>query len=77
MTNRKEYLNPTKATLFGLDIRFRHIDEKVEAEKAARSLSKQKLQKGKANKSNRHVLPKHINPLVLNDNKSQLQSIMN
>ena len=37
--DKKECLVPTKATLFGLDIRFRHIDQKLADEKAARSLS--------------------------------------
>lgn len=40
---RKQYLNPTKATLFGLDVRFRHIDKRIADEKAARSLSKLRI----------------------------------
>ena len=33
VTTRKEYLVPTKATLFGLDVRFRAVDQKLQNEK--------------------------------------------
>jgi|DEB0MinimDraft_12_1074336.scaffolds.fasta_scaffold337953_1 hypothetical protein len=57
--NRNNFLEPTKATLFGLDVRFRVIDKKIAEEKI-------KLMNGGANKTtsssntgyrNRHVLP--------------------
>ena len=46
----KKYLIPTKATLFGLEIRFRHIDQKIAEERAQRARtrggkSKSKLEK--------------------------------
>ena len=56
---------PTKATLFGLDVRFRHIDQKIADEKAAKSLSKSKINNSKGTRSNRHNLPKHVNPSQL------------
>lgn len=42
-SEKKEYLIPTKATLFGLDVRFRHIDQKIAEDKAAKSLSKLRI----------------------------------
>jgi hypothetical protein len=38
---------PTKASLFGLDIRFRPIEKKINDEKAAKSLSKLRITGGK------------------------------
>ena len=32
MSAKGGYLIPTKATLFGLDVRFKHIDEKIVAD---------------------------------------------
>lgn len=56
---------PTKATLFGLDVRFRYIDQKIAEEKAARAKFR-----GRRNKSltrdengiikNRHTIPHEI-----------------
>lgn len=37
VSSEGKYLIPTKATLFGLDIRFRAIDKKLELEKGKRS----------------------------------------
>jgi hypothetical protein len=48
---------PTKASLFGLDIRFRPIDQKLSEEKKARSLSKLRMTGGRGGSNNRHVLP--------------------
>jgi len=56
-------LVPTKATLFGLDVRFRHIDQKMADEKAARSLSKLRINDRDNKKKNRHSIP--IDPNLL------------
>ena len=53
---------PTKATLFGLDVRFRHIDEKIAAEKAARSATRPGATNKNNGVANRHALPQVVNP---------------
>jgi len=52
---------PTKATLFGLDVRFRHIDDKIAAEKDARKATRPGANKEKG-VANRHALPVAVNP---------------
>ena len=71
---RKEYLVPTKATLFGLDVRFRHIEEKIAADKAAKSISRLRITGGKGTRTNRHNLPKSVNPHALLTNKQPRSS---
>ena len=70
-------MNPTKATLFGLDVRFRHIDKRIADEKAARSLSKLRINDRKGERQNRHKIPLEINKsqrnhTLSNFNKSQI-----
>ncbi len=60
-----EYLVPTKATLFGLDVRFREIDKKVAEEREKKNASRIKISTGNrlalSTKVNRHLVPTNIN----------------
>ena len=59
-----EYLVPTKATLFGLDVRFREIDKKVAEEREKRNASRIKISSNRlalSLKVNRHLVPSNIN----------------
>ena len=56
---------PTKATLFGLDVRFRHIDQKIALDNEKRNASRIRLA-GKPRSrgdeaANRHKIPKDLN----------------
>lgn len=55
---------PTKSTLFGLDVRFRHVDQKVVDEKAARSVTRggknKNMRDADGKVKNRHLLPADI-----------------
>jgi hypothetical protein len=65
----KDYLVPTKASLFGLDVRFREIDKKIADENEKRNASKIKIS-GKSQSKlnlttftddfNRHKLPNQV-----------------
>ena len=64
-----EYLVPTKASLFGLDVRFRQIDKKIADENEKRNATKIKIS-GKSQSKlnlttytddfNRHKLPNQV-----------------
>lgn len=58
---------PTKATLFGLDVRFREIDKKVAEEREKKNASRIKItsNRGQSAKVNRHMVPKNINPSAI------------
>ena len=61
----KGYLVPTKAALFGLDVRFRHIDQKIALDNEKRNASRIRLHakpKSRGDEAiNRHKIPKNIN----------------
>lgn len=61
----KGYLVPTKATLFGLDVRFRHIDQKIALDNEKRNASRIRLHAKPRSRGdeavNRHKLPKNLN----------------
>ena len=61
----KGYLVPTKAALFGLDVRFRHIDQKIALDNEKRNASKIRLHskpKSRGDENiNRHKIPKNLN----------------
>ena len=69
MKSSNEYLIPTKASLFGLDVRFRQIDKKIADENEKRNATKIKIS-GKSQSKlnlttftdefNRHKLPTHL-----------------
>lgn len=56
---------PSKATLFGLDIRFRHIDEKIAQDIEKRNASRIRLHGKPRSRGdeavNRHKIPKNLN----------------
>ena len=61
---------PTKATLFGLDVRFREIDRKIAEEKERKNASSIKLgssikDKLGSVKVNRHLIPPTVNPSTI------------
>ena len=61
----KGYLVPTKATLFGLDVRFRHIDQKIALDNEKRNASRIRLHAKPRSRGdeavNRHKIPKNLN----------------
>ena len=69
MKSSKDYLVPTKASLFGLDVRFREIDKKIADENEKRNATKIKIS-GKSQSKlnlttftddfNRHKLPNQV-----------------
>ena len=69
MKSSNEYLIPTKASLFGLDVRFRQIDKKIADENEKRNATKIKIS-GKSQSKlnlttftdefNRHKLPTQL-----------------
>ena len=57
------HLVPTKASLFGLDVRFRHIDEKAALEqekKNATNVRSSGTRASTTNKTNRHKIPDYM-----------------
>jgi hypothetical protein len=69
MKSSNDYLIPTKASLFGLDVRFRQIDKKIADENEKRNATKIKIS-GKSQSKlnlttftdefNRHKLPTQL-----------------
>lgn len=72
----KGYLVPTKATLFGLDVRFRHIDEKIAQDNEKRNASRITLQ-GKPRSRGDEAVNRHKIPKNLNMDKMSLQKTSN